>query len=984
MNEPGVSTSDSALTASSSLLLDEENKLVERLKKLSKSDETHLQQTAFIFHQLGKIYHKRSPDLTSVITSSIYYKAAIAKSPICENDIQENLNLLCRDVLALANANLPCADLIQKSKDVQDQVVKLKEGVARKLSKLRKIPNNAEGDILNKFQSDKGTTVQQLQNEILSNYKRIIIEVAIYCENVIGKSTSEFALIGLGLSGMNPIAPNPNFEYLLVLKKSTLNLKSKNSKTRWFHWFCVMFIMILMRIEENIIPNVAIILLDEDLSYHLQWYFDNSFLRNILFRAVQTKPSKMLEERHDETEELFSETKFLKSVNEMLLLFNHRETVKNGCISLYDVTTMVFLYKNKGIYDTMQKCLLQESKSDNSKKNFGKNLTAEMNNFLGNFASQPTLHSSSTEKALNLKQMNFHTFAHLLSGLGKLHNIHTSSCFDIVHHLAKNQTISEYAKHRLLFAIALNCEIQLKWKNGDLQIDSKELSDEEESEILKLVKSLGITSVKSYFQIILALQCFISKRLGLKQTRCFSDSKMFYLSNGLYFGVERYEINFTPPKLLDSITSSSGLDEFDVVLKSLEAIPIDMEDCDDFSFLDQQKSSMCNALAFQDLGILLYNLNCHRAALDCFRRCTEVYYPSMMSWSPQFMLLNINAPHNLLCEDKFLKNNCFVACSWAKIGKKKDATFYFEKALRFYECISENNCCSSDVADSLYFVGRCLIVLQRTEEAVDNFKRLLLIREAISENTKVDDKVAFACYWIFQCFMDLEMPDKAITFVKKMLQIKESMSLDVSRDEDVGDILFLVGQCLIKLKQSKEALASFEKMLQIKQKSSIDPTSDNDVANALFWIGRCFIDENQPHTAIKYFERVLEIKKKISIDVKFDKDISCTLYWIGQCLKIVKKLQEALSYFEKAFEIEKQTFVEGDENVFISDILNSICTCALDHTTSEHTNNSPKKQVFPKKLRNAPKTSFFSRWWSCESLRYQDNREAVGIFYENQ
>jgi len=107
-----------------------------------------------------------------------------------------------------------------------------------------------------------------------------------------------------------------------------------------------------------------------------------------------------------------------------------------------------------------------------------------------------------------------------ISTLGRLNEINASSSFNIISKL-KKQCISEYSEHKLMYAVAVACEIRLRWymlcKQQNNYIEKHK--DQDASEIL--LNLVGANSIFSYYKIAYALQCDISKQLDLKRKHFF-------------------------------------------------------------------------------------------------------------------------------------------------------------------------------------------------------------------------------------------------------------------------------------------------------------------------------------------------------------------------------------------------------------------------------------------------------------------------------
>ena len=97
--------------------------------------ETNVPKTSKLFHQIGCIYRKRSPDKISLIKSAGLFNAAIVRRPSNIDQIRSDLSELCQHVLSQAHAKIQNKDLVRKAEQVKTSINKLRRKVDTNLSK---------------------------------------------------------------------------------------------------------------------------------------------------------------------------------------------------------------------------------------------------------------------------------------------------------------------------------------------------------------------------------------------------------------------------------------------------------------------------------------------------------------------------------------------------------------------------------------------------------------------------------------------------------------------------------------------------------------------------------------------------------------------------------------------------------------------------------------------------------------------------------
>ena len=164
------------------------------------------------------------------------------------------------------------------------------------------------------------------------------------------------------------------------------------------------------------------------------------------------------------------------------------------------LTNVCFVHGDSLVYMEFEsgvKTIIEDQVEDNFQQ-----LRPQVAEDLLNFAT--SLHAQKkTHDGINVKKNVYRSTTLFISALGH-HKICDPSCFDILHSLQQNRQTDEFMKQKLNYAVAVACEIQLRW-----YMQQKRQCDIIESECNRadtLSKVVGMPSTISYFQISYALQ----------------------------------------------------------------------------------------------------------------------------------------------------------------------------------------------------------------------------------------------------------------------------------------------------------------------------------------------------------------------------------------------------------------------------------------------------------------------------------------------
>jgi len=262
-------------------------------------------------------------------------------------------------------------------------------------------------------------------------------------------------------------------------------------------------------------------------------------------------------------------TELIKPVSEMLKCLTEEYIAKNG-YHLEDILTKTsFVCGDKKIYDHFNEGVIKTLESKSTVERI-KSVKCQICDDLEGFATRSTLFQMYMQKEINVKKFAYKSSTMFIAAMGRIFNIHEASCFEIVEKLAEINEISEYAKHNQMYAVALACEMRLRWymKNKS-QADSIKATAERNA-VEEFFNVLGAPCMISYFQIAYSLQCDISKRLHLKKLYFHSNPQLLNFSLSLCLMDINEENKFVAQSEIEK-TRFKRLFNFDECLQLLEA-----------------------------------------------------------------------------------------------------------------------------------------------------------------------------------------------------------------------------------------------------------------------------------------------------------------------------------------------------------------------------------------------------------------------------
>ena len=544
--------------------------LANKLKQICDQDgnERAPQQSAEIFHKLSQIYFQKNT-MVSLIKSATLLNAAITRKPSNMQEIKDDLRKLCSCVLKEAGAKQLDADLIAAAAKVEEKVKVMRNYVNQELDSLKISETIYKTN--KEIENNKTKTIRSLQEKTTSDYKHIMAEILQYCENVMGNTPCKFALVGMGSLARKEITPYSDFEHIIVLEENSQQRSNYETILKYFRWLSVIFQIIVINLQETIVPSVDIdCFKTSETGKKESWFYDKITTRGISFDGMMPHACKFpLGQKVLSDENKQYETELIKPVDEMLKYLASQTDLKNG-YHLKDILTKVcYVGGDKNIFESFQSKVYQIlDNQDQEEKN--KEIKNTLIEDLDNFATRSNF-LKHTSKSFNIKKDLYRSSTIFISALGQVETIRASSCYDIIEILAKKTVINNKLKSKLMYAVSVACELRLtrymKQKRQDDQIKS---SISHQDAVQTLLEDINETDLISYFQIVYALQCRVSKQFDLKKAHFYSDPKL--LNCRLYYCLRHFQnfVQYTKENRPMKYNPTSRLKSADEILDHLE------------------------------------------------------------------------------------------------------------------------------------------------------------------------------------------------------------------------------------------------------------------------------------------------------------------------------------------------------------------------------------------------------------------------------
>ena len=377
--------------------------------------------------------------------------AAILRNPSNLSQVKADLIDVCRLLLEQANANNCNADLVTIANTVKDDIKKLRNIVDDFLKHIdtQITSNNIKTEDLRKIQILKAKSIECINKTIANKYKQIMAEISKFCLDIMGKPPCEYSIVGMGSLARKEITPYSDFEHVILLCDGN----NYEQHLEYFCWYSVVFHVIVLNLQESIIPSLNI--------KSLSWCFDAHTPRGVSFDGMMPHACKFPLGRFEKTEKKPFVAELIKPVSEMLKYLSSEEDLKNGYHLADILTKTCFVFGNENVFDQFVygvKAYL----SSKLKQERIHEIEQQVRDDLDKFSTRFRLANLISQQTINIKQLVYRSSTLFVAALASIHNISESSCFDIIQAMANRNIISQTTKVKLSFAVAIACEMRLK------------------------------------------------------------------------------------------------------------------------------------------------------------------------------------------------------------------------------------------------------------------------------------------------------------------------------------------------------------------------------------------------------------------------------------------------------------------------------------------------------------------------------------------
>ena len=876
---------------------DEEFKLAQQMKEHycdESGKERNRLLAAKVLYQIGMIYRKRSPDKLSLIKSAGLFNSAMVRSPSNLSQVKAKLIEICQHVLELAEAKNQDVNLIEKAKQVKKTVNEMRKNVSALLKSLQK-PNNAEE--LQKLIFSKITAIENINCKIAKRYKQIMADLSQFCENTLGKPPCEYAIAGMGSLAREEITPYSDFEHIILLSDHNYC----ESHLKYFQWFSVVFHLVVLNMQETIIPSLNVSSLNDKQSKLGDWFNDTVTPGGISFDGMMPHACKFPLGRSQHTKNKPFATELIKPVSEMLQYLTSEADLKHGYHLADILTKTCFVFGNESIFQQFQ-IGVQNSQTEKTKEERINNTKQQVKDDLNNFSTRFRLTKLKDQKAINIKQLVYRSTTIFIAALARIHNISANSSFTTIDKLAKADRITPNTKIKLKCAIAIACEIRLRvYMEKNSQCDNA--IDLNQDEIKKFLDIVGVASTINYFQIAYCLQCEVAKELNFTKLHFYSDPQLINITISLAFGLGMPSFSNNPDKRF----WYSNKFNFDKCIENLETvIKINLQEFN--SQVCFSNATFSNQEQIKEIANFLRVFKIFDEALDFYQLLLVV------------LEKKINNQHQY---DEIAWINDQIGICYNALKQPTEALKYFKQSLEIKQKITGNVLKDRQIAFSLHRIGDCHITLKNFDDALTHLDKALKIKQITSSNNRTDKSIAATLHTIGFCYKQLHDSKKALTYFNQALEIKLNATSNDVKDKSIASTLHEIGCCHKHLQNYDEALSNLNKALEIERNTTERADKDKSIAVKYRTIGLIHCDLQNYNEALIYLNDDLQIRENVTLNADKDKGIAAALHNIGRCQFALHNHDEALDCFLRALEIRINTKLNTEDNADIA----STCHC---------------------------------------------------------
>ena len=945
-----------------------EDKLIEELKlfckeRESKWEEVNSNESAKVLRKLGLLHRNKCLDekrnrmdrKISFIHSAALLNASFVRNTLPET--KKDLQNLCFELLRVAGANDQKFDLVEFSsslkKKIKDWRAKLREDV----KKITTIPDKVNIEDFEKLEQKKVDEVETIQTQVTEIYKSLMVDVSNTCISVLGEVPCRYALVGMGSMARKEITPYSDFENLILLKEG-VQFREKNdyeNVKEYFRWFAVIFYVILINLGETILPSVAIPSLNDFRTDGSKWFFDKFTKRGICFDGMMPHASKNALGRQQSLENKPWKTELIKPVSQMVQYLDREEDRKDGYHLADILTCTCFVAGDRSVYLNFAE-LVKKASSD-SKKEAIEIVKKDMETYNTKLNISTTIDYNS----YNVKQFIYRSTTVFIAGLAKIFGITPGSSFEMVRTISKMNLITELFKNKLLYALAIACEIRLKtYLDIGCQDECIESFSSDNKDIAaELIKIVGKQSCYDYFEIACCLQYDAIAQLELSReymyyhpvTMCITISSFLRLYHHIV-AAKQYVVNHV------IFEDQPDVDEF------YDGITFNNVDCCDSNTVDDDNNNTRGFENCENDDLSIQSVieetedNSNNSQSECSK---EIAYNDSSSncigLDIEIATEEVSTTEGDFDRDdddiKRIVGNEFFLGSWYRRTQEFARRFQqYRRSELEYETATEdlielgehfftkgvylesldffkiaimilqapnNRAKKYRIAHCFRGIAKCLCRQKKYKEAIRNFKEALTFPAQKSDEKQNANFMALNYKDMAFCKSMLGRKDQACEYYKKALELFDMTS--EGYDNNVSSCLHQFGHCLHDQKQFEDAAVQYKKLLDFISahgKSEATVKTETFKGWITYYVGVNLQKSGSLEDSLKTFQDALAILRNDIIDPQKVEEINAKCWFAkGDCHASLGQHLEAIESFQKSAQLWKKLTFFGNKQYFL-------------------------------------------------------------------
>ena len=226
----------------------------------------------------------------------------------------------------------------------------------------------------------------------------------------------------MGSLACEEITPYSDFEHIILLFDDV----NYESHLEYFRWFSVIFHIIVINLQESIIPGFNIHCLNSKDSSLGDWYYDAITTRGVSFDGMMPHACKFPLGRQQHTINKPFTTELIKPVSKMLTYLSSDADLKNGYHLADILTKTCFVYGNQHIFEQFkhgtQNYLAKKSDADTIN-----DIQKQVKDDLDKFSARFRLANLKSQTTINIKQLVYCSTTLFVSALATKHKISANS-----------------------------------------------------------------------------------------------------------------------------------------------------------------------------------------------------------------------------------------------------------------------------------------------------------------------------------------------------------------------------------------------------------------------------------------------------------------------------------------------------------------------------------------------------------------------------